>query len=196
MESIPTFFDNPAPPKSTNQPDGLIYIDDFLSSEEEKSLVKFIDEQKWNTSISRRTQHYGYNYSYTGRDVTPTTPIPPIFSSIRERLRSYFNCLPDQMIINEYKPGQGIAAHTDHIGNFGPVVVSISLLAPVEMEFTRNSIATYPLILKPRSAVILTGESRYKWKHEIARRASDVIDGKIVQRLRRISLTFRTVRKK
>jgi alkylated DNA repair dioxygenase AlkB len=41
--------------------------------------------------------------------------------------------------------------------------------------------------------LILSGEARYDWTHEIPARKSDVINGARQPRTRRVSLTFRTV---
>jgi hypothetical protein len=49
------------------------------------------------------------------------------------------------------------------------------------------------LHLPARSLLILTGEARYEWQHGIAPRRSDKIDGRMVPRGRRVSLTFRQV---
>ncbi len=43
----------------------------------------------------------------------------------------------------------------------------------------------------------MSGDSRYKWRHEIARRKSDVIENVgTIQRGVRVSMTFRIMRKK
>jgi len=177
------------------QMNNLTYIDDFLSPEEEKELISFIDNQKWNTSLSRRTQHYGYEYSYNSRDIKKIEKIPEIFDNLLERMEKYFKKKPDQLIINEYVPGQGIAPHIDHVKNFGPVVASISLLSPVDMDFDKGEGKTTSLILKARSVIFLEGDARYKWKHSIAKRKTVTVDGKRIPRGRRVSLTFRTVNK-
>jgi len=49
------------------------------------------------------------------------------------------------------------------------------------------------LYVAPRSVYIMTGEARYKWKHEMIARKSDIVDGKRVKRERRISITLRNV---
>jgi len=177
------------------------YLDSFVSEAEEKEIISFIDSQPWNTSLSRRTQHYGYEYSYNSGSVGKVKPIPKIFEGILEKLKVYFGgspdrgtSIPDQLIINEYIPGQGIAPHVDHTRNFGPVVVSISLLSDICMEFRKED-EKQVKVLKRGSLLVLQGESRYKWKHGIPPRKTDVIDGKRVNRKRRVSLTFRTVKK-
>ena len=42
--------------------------------------------------------------------------------------------------------------------------------------------------------LILSGEARYDWTHEIPAHKSDMINGARQPRTRRVSLTFRTVR--
>jgi len=51
---------------------------------------------------------------------------------------------------------------------------------------TRSSI-----LLEPHSLLMLSGEARYSWSHEIPARQSDLIEGMRVTRGRRVSLTFR-----
>lgn len=46
--------------------------------------------------------------------------------------------LPDQVIVNEYQPGQGIANHIDCISCFSGTVISLSLGSSCIMDFTRN----------------------------------------------------------
>jgi alkylated DNA repair dioxygenase AlkB len=50
-----------------------------------------------------------------------------------------------------------------------------------------------PLLLMPGSLLVLSGEARYQWQHEIRGRKVDHWEGKKMERLRRVSLTFRKV---
>lgn len=168
-------------------PEGLTYVPDFISEQQEKEFVEYIDKQSWDTSISRRTQHYGFRYHYGKKSISEekVPDIPEIFDSVLDKLKTHFDGgKPNQMIINEYKPGQGIGAHIDHVGNFGPVVASISLLSTTEMDF-RYQEQLYTQKLRPKSAVVLSGDARYKWSHAIKPKNVN---------FRRISLTFRTIR--
>ena len=97
---------------------------------------------------------------------------------------------PNQMIVNEYNPGQGIQPHTDHVRLFGDTIVSISLGSPVIMEFILSGVVE-KVFLQPRSMIVLTGDSRYLWKHSIPARKTDVYDDQIFHISRRVSLTFR-----
>lgn len=177
----------------SSTPKGLTYVKQFISPEYQAELMQFIEKQEWDTSISRRTQHYGYRYNYQDKSAeTKLGEIPKVFDGLRKSLTEHFGTIPTQVIINEYKPKQGIASHVDHVKYFGPVVASISLLSSLEMELNRGQ-EKHCQILHPGSALILSDESRYKWSHQIRPREYDVIDGVEKRRSRRVSITFRTM---
>ncbi len=105
---------------------------------------------------------------------------------------AHIDRVPEQVIVNEYLPGQGIAMHTDHRG-FGLTVCTISLGDDWEMDFSENWDEKRPALLHRRSLVLLTGEARSVWQHGIAPRKSEPAKGGRRNRRRRLSLTFRTV---
>jgi len=173
-------------------PPGLTYTDDFITKEEETALLTAINGCPWDTTLARRTQHYGYKYPYQAKDkLEVTTAIPQFCEAIQKRAEELTNKQFDQLIINEYVPGQGISAHVDNIKLFGDTVVSVTLGSFAAMVFTRhdedNNLVTYEKVLKRRSIAILQGDSRYKWTHSIPARKQD--NGH--NRSTRISLTFR-----
>ncbi len=178
---------------------GLKYIPNYIDVSTEKKLIEKIDSQTWITDLKRRVQHYGYKYDYRARRIDLSMKIGelPIWAkdiAIRLKDDGYFNEIPDQVIVNEYMPGQGITAHIDCKPCFDDIIISLSLASEATMVFTNENIGEkVPIILRKRSLVILRGDSRYTWKHAIPARKSDKIDGKIVKRQRRISLTFRRV---
>jgi hypothetical protein len=99
----------------------------------------------------------------------------------------------DQMLVNEYLPGQGIAFHRDY-EPYGRAVASLSLLAACVMDFRhRATDRRERLLLERRSLLVLSDEARYVWEHGIAGRKKDVWQGVPVQRQRRLSVTFRTL---
>lgn len=98
-----------------------------------------------------------------------------------------------QIIINEYVPGNGITGHIDSPKIFGDVICSISLLEPTLMTFTRNDVVIEKFLEK-NSIVILEGDARYKWKHEISKNKTFVYDGKKFKKQRRVSITTRTMK--
>jgi alkylated DNA repair dioxygenase AlkB len=100
----------------------------------------------------------------------------------------------DQAIINEYLPGQGIYRHIDCEPCFGPEIVSLSIGSECLMEFThRVSQQTQCMLLAPRSVLRLTDDARFQWMHGIPARRTDQVNGRIIVRQRRMSITFRKV---
>ncbi len=178
---------------------GLSYIPNFITSAEETTLLNAIDQQPWLTDLKRRVQHYGWKYDYTARRVDETMRLgvlPDWLMDYCQKLKSegYFPKLPDQVIINEYQPGQGIAPHIDCVPCFEETIASLSLGSPCVMEFTNPATGEkINQLLEPRSLLIFSGEARYQWRHGIAARKTDKYEGHIIQRGRRISLTFRNV---
>ena len=62
----------------------------------------------------------------------------------------------DQMIVNEYEPGQGINPHIDNTTLFRDTIVSVSLGSPTVMVFEKDKKKT-EFILKRRVALIMEG---------------------------------------
>lgn len=178
---------------------GLTYIPEYISGATESALLRTIDIQPWITELKRRVQHYGYRYDYKARSIVPESrlgTLPEWLSSYCEQLRAdgLFPQIPDQVIINEYQPKQGISAHIDCVPCFTETIASLSLGSHCVMEFmhveTRKKI---PILLEPRSLVVLTGCARYRWQHAIPHRKTDKYNSFIFPRRRRLSLTFRKV---
>ncbi len=172
---------------------GLDFVADFVTLDEELMLMHAADSGTWSTQWKRRTQWYGARYGVEAAEDAAKREIPGWAGVIRERLvfSGVFTSLPPQMGINEYLPGQGIAAHVDHMEG---TVVSLSLGSGCMMEFRELSgSAMRDLYLPRRSIVVLNDAARYQWTHGIAPRLRDVVDGRVLTRTRRISLTFRSV---
>ena len=177
----------------------LTYIPDFITAGQEAELIGIIDQQPWLTDLKRRVQHYGWKYDYTARRVNDSMrlgDIPDWLQAYCHKLTEarHFNKTPDQVIINEYQPGQGIASHIDCVPCFEEVIGSISLGSPVLMDFTHSKTnEKISVLLESRSLFLLSGDARYVWKHGIANRKSDKYNGFVMPRGSRISMTFRNV---
>lgn len=185
----------PAAPTIT----GLTYIADYIDESTESALLEIIDSQSWMHDLKRRVQHYGWRYDYKARNVTSDLRIgalPDWLQTYAVRLQQggLFAEIPDQVIINEYQPGQGISAHIDCVPCFADTIASLSLGSPCVMDFTHGKTGEKStLLLESRSLLVLNGDARYIWQHAIAGRKTDRHNGQIIQRTRRISLTFRKV---
>lgn len=189
-----SLFDDELPP-------GFRYRRDFITEDEEASLVGGIAQVRFATFeirgvvARRRVAFFGRSYDAGSM---PTAPIPDFLLPIRERLAAWCGIDAhafEMALINEYPAGAPIGWHRD-----APQyedVAGLSLLSACRMKFRpylppagRRSpglakrTATHEIALAPRSAYLMTGESRQRFEHHIP----------AVTALR-YSVTFRTLRR-
>lgn len=178
---------------------GLKYIVDFIDHDTHDQILSQVDASPWLSDLKRRVQHYGYKYDYKSRIINYSMrigPLPVWAEKLAVQLcqRGLMKEMADQLIVNEYLPGQGIANHVDCVPCFTDTIASLSLGSSCVMNFTnKQTEQSIPIWLEPRSLVVLQDEARYAWTHGIASRKSDPFQGRTIQRSRRVSLTFRKV---
>ena len=176
---------------------GLSYIPQYIGLDHHDRLMETVDKQLWRNDLTRRTQHYGYVYDYRAKTVDISMYLGELPVWLQDMAKHLYDDgliseIPDQVIINEYQPGQGIADHVDCMPCFGDVIFSLSLGSSVVMDLKQAG-KTVQILLEPCSLLVLSGEARYKWTHGIPKRKQDNFVGQIINRKRRISLTFRKV---
>ncbi|WP_371494213.1 alpha-ketoglutarate-dependent dioxygenase AlkB [Kitasatospora sp. NBC_00374] len=181
---------------------GLHLIADWLDPDACARLLSKVDAADWSAPLRRRVQHYGHAYDYGRRAVSAgasAAAAPPLPRWAREHARrlvreGLMDQEADQVIVNEYRPGQGISAHVDCVPCFGPVVAAVSLGSSCTMDFSHPGDGTKAAVrLAPGSLCVMTGPARWTWRHGIAARRSDPGPLGRIPRDRRVSVTFRTV---
>ncbi|CAG5129385.1 unnamed protein product [Candidula unifasciata] len=202
----------PSPLKpSSERPPGLHVLEDFVTEEDEEKLLSLVnmddtEEIKVGGVMKhRQVKHFGFEFRYDINDVDVNNPlpdgIPPLCQNILHRAYNLgvIGHMPDQLTVNQYKPGQGIPPHVDTVDAFEDGIVSLSLGSQTMMDF-RHPDGRHLLVTLPRrSLLVMTGESRYIWSHGITPRKSDIVltpdrDGLTLQnRDVRTSFTFRKV---
>lgn len=180
-------------------PDGLSLQRDVITLDMEQKIITWLDNQPWSTDISRRTQHYGYQYNYYGSDLLPAKPLCGAILEIAEIFAKAGLMNPVQCIVNEYDRTQGIAPHVDNLV-FGNTIISLSIGDDGVLVFSKDN-NIYPCYLPRRSVMMISGAARYEWKHCIKKSATytnPLTDEKIVKAVnyRRISLTYRELANK
>ena len=97
--------------------DGATIVPDIVTEAEEQRILLRIAQAPWMSDLSRRVQHYGFRYNYRGPANgrhDPAPPFPRWAAVIGDRLSPFFDgAMPEQCIVNEYRPGQGIGMHAD-----------------------------------------------------------------------------------
>ena len=176
-------------------PEGLTYVEEFVSEAEERGLLDVLDGVEFRTltmrgQTARRTvRHYGLDYDYEGGELVPAEPLPAGLEFLRERCAALIEREPAdlvQILVSRYPEGAGIGWHRD-APMFGSKIAGVSLLSPVRMRFQRTikgERETAAIELAPRSAYVLSGKARWSWQHSIPA-AKEL----------RYSVTFRTLRR-
>jgi alkylated DNA repair dioxygenase AlkB len=177
----------PAPPP------GLRYGVDLVDAEDEAALVREIARLELRPfefhgyQGLRRIHSFGYRYDYSRRGVFAAESMPYFLQSLRREVAGFAACAPEdfaQALVSEYAPGAPIGWHRDK-PEFG-IVVGVSLLSACALRLRRRRSERQwdrcAIELQPRSAYLLSGESRSLWEHSIAPMAA-----------LRYSVTFRTL---
>ena len=180
-------------------PAGFQYRDDFISAREETQLVADIQTIEFSTFemrgvvARRRVAFFGRSYDAVPG---PERPIPDVLFFVRDRLAAWAKIEPAAFamaLINEYREAAPIGWHRD--APQYDIVAGVSLLSSCRMKL-RPYVAprdvpalkgprktTHEIELQPRSAYLITGESRQAYEHSIP-----PVDSL------RYSITFRTLR--
>ncbi|KAJ2998082.1 hypothetical protein HDV02_004907 [Globomyces sp. JEL0801] len=149
---------------------GLHVIPNFISNQEEHDLMEFLDSQKWNglgiapnPELKRRTQQYGYLFSYRYRQIqSDQTQLPEPFLPLLSKFNAHKYYLQNQynhLVINEYEKNQGIMPHIDAPKIFGATIASLSMLSDCVMTFTekQDESIEYKVHLPRYSVIVMTG---------------------------------------
>lgn len=196
---------------SSNPPNGLILLEDFITEEMEQKLIA---QLQWNQDDcenqlkNRKVIHFGYEFIYGSNNVDPNCPLDKkipkdceqLWDILKQRYPSFRKFQPDQLTVNRYAPGDGIPPHCDTHSCFEDPIVSLSLGSSIVMDFKQSQTSEKTRMLLPqRSLLIMSGEARYGWTHGIAPRMSDIVLSSnrhltVQKRGVRFSFTFRKLR--
>lgn len=178
---------------------GLVLCRAFLDVQSQSELVREIDAAPWSEELKRRVQHWGYKYDYAARSAR----LRPRKLHFPQWGRELVRCMLDsgitatefdQVIVNEYLPGQGISSHIDDVSSFDNEISSISLCSTCVIEFSHVVTGDVVVqLLEPGDLLVIKDEARFQWRHQIRPRKSDFWLGRIVPRARRLSITFRKI---
>ena len=170
---------------------GLHYRENIIGEAEERVLVERLGQldlapfrfHGWLGN--RKTQSFGWRYDFDDASFMPSAPMPDWLQPLRDRAAAFARVRAEDFVhvlLARYDPGAGIGWHRDR--DVFDQVVGISLNTPAKLRFRQrmtNAFRRTSLELVPRSAYLLSGESRWEWEHSIA--PGDQL---------RFSVTFRT----
>eukprot|EP00873_Tetraselmis_striata_P037064 jgi/Tetstr1/457328/TSEL_043932.t1 len=169
--------------------EGLFYVPEFISPEEEAALVRFIDAEptgRWVEAGERRMLNWG------GRpgELAVREALPACIQGLVERMVAWDVYTPahapNHCLVNEYLLGGGIPPHQDG-ALYAPCVATITLEGPALMDFHQVSgeqeigepsavgSAAAQVLLQPRGLLLMRGEAYTRLLHSIPSQRQDNI---------------------
>lgn len=179
---------------------GFYLYPNFIDEALEQQLLDEIDNQTWIVDYLRRLQYYGYrNELEKPYHLVPFPVAMPVhmreFSKALVE-KGIIQLMPDQVIVNEYIPGEGIKPHKDR-AYYENQICGVNLGGGCVMRFISGKNEEFIDIEVPRRSVyVMQDDARKKWKHAIPPRKKDNVDGTVKYRERRVSVTYRKVKPK
>jgi alkylated DNA repair dioxygenase AlkB len=177
-------------------------VRDFLTFEEEATLVEWLSPQRWQPSKRNGkclSLHWGVVIDYSGavprtrmpRAEAGELPLPSELQFILERFTQHVETgsawHPNECNANEYVRARGdyLTPHFDDRKLSGDIICNVNLLSDCVMQFSKPGSTSAPFRVKlPRfSASVMSRSSRFEYRHEILH--EDFLGE------RRISLNFR-----
>ena len=101
-------------PEKLSPPKGFVFQSDFLSLQEERDLIAFIQTlnfkkfQFYVVTAKRRVIHFGLHYAFTSRALSPAPALPAVFQPIPEKAATFTGIDPadfSETLVTEYQPG-------------------------------------------------------------------------------------------
>lgn len=176
------------------QPSGLRMQHDFITEDHEADLIQIFHGLDWPERPGRRSLHWGYTFCYKTFGIDKDIPFKPFPDWLEPLLPTTEGRPPDQVCLQYYPPGTGIPPHVDTHSAFDQLY-SLSLGAPIMMQFREGAGPKIDLDLVPRSMLQMSGDARLHWTHGIKAKKTDLLpDGTVRLREPRWSFTYRWLR--
>jgi alkylated DNA repair dioxygenase AlkB len=157
---------------------GFRYEEALISEAEERQLLERLDQLElapfrfhgWLGN--RKTKSFGWRYDFEDASFTRAEPIPEWLQPLREKAAGFAGLRPGDFVhvlLARYDRGAGIGWHRDR--DVFEQVVGVSLNTPAKLRFRRRTADGFrraSVQIEPRSAYLLSGESRWAWEHSIS----------------------------
>ncbi|KAJ3236965.1 Alpha-ketoglutarate-dependent dioxygenase alkB 6 [Chytriomyces hyalinus] len=180
------------------------YIPNFITSAEETRLLNKVyqaPQSKWVNLSNRRLQNWGATTPKEGSTTAIAHPLPDWLNTTavsisnaviecaadannnttKDISRVFSETTPNNCLINEYLPGQGIMPHTDGPA-FKSAVATVTLGSHCVLDFYhkdkgagRDVDPDFSLLLQPRSLVIIHDDLYNNYLHGIKEVTQDMV---------------------
>ncbi|KAJ3264971.1 hypothetical protein HDU77_007060 [Chytriomyces hyalinus] len=184
-------------------PASYCYIPNFITSADETRLLNKVyqaPQSKWVTLSNRRLQNWGATTPKEGSTTAIAHPLPDWLNTTAISIRNtaiecmndtnnttkdiarvFAETTPNNCLINEYLPGQGIMPHLDGPA-FKSAVATVTLGSHCVLDFYhkdkgagRDVDPDFSLLLQPRSLVIIHDDLYNNYLHGIKEVVQDAV---------------------
>ncbi|CAG7725548.1 unnamed protein product [Allacma fusca] len=187
-------------------PSSIYYIPAFVSEAEESLILRRVNEAplpRWTQLSNRRLQNWGGDPHPKGM-IAEALPdwLKKYTDSIGSIKGIFENSPPNHVLVNEYRPGQGIMPHLDG-PLFYPTITTISVGSHAVLNFYRpldcddvsaessqssetsqmsswSSRLEFSLLVQPRSLLILRDKAYDYYLHGIEEICKDELTDKVI----------------
>ncbi|KAL2431577.1 hypothetical protein ABEF95_011674 [Exophiala dermatitidis] len=169
-------------------PPSCYYLPNFITPAEEEQIIADIlklPQSRWTVLTHRRLLSLPSSLTGSARDTLLDAPLPGYLRSTVSRLKDHkffehsTHQAPNHVLINEYKPGEGIMPHEDGPA-YNPITATISLGSHTVLEIykkneqgEREAKPTWRILQEPRSLLVTTGEMYVQTLHGISEVETD-----------------------
>ncbi|KEF58640.1 uncharacterized protein A1O9_06566 [Exophiala aquamarina CBS 119918] len=164
-------------------PESCYYVNGFITPAEEHQIldqIRRLPESRWTVLSHRRLLSLPSSLVGPAHDTLIAAAMPSFLDSVVRRLREegYFEDSthkgPNHVLINEYKPGEGIMPHVDGPA-YNPITATVSLGSHTVLEIykkneygEREAVPAWRVLQEPRSLLVTTGDMYVNTLHGIS----------------------------
>lgn len=177
-------------------PNGFVYRPNFLTEEEEETLLATIKALPLERELyqgeyhsKRRSCSFGWTYDFNRKRRVPGAKLPRFLSPGVRKMAKWLDIKRDRIVqahVIEYSPGAAIGWHTDKEAFEHVIGLSLGGWCTMRLRKTKrpHDKNITALDLEPRSIYVMQKEVRWHWQHSVAK-----------TKTLRYSITFRTLPK-
>ncbi|WP_244258759.1 alpha-ketoglutarate-dependent dioxygenase AlkB [Cupriavidus gilardii] len=159
---------------------GLIYQPDFLSPDEETSIIEIVQSLPLQAArykgylARRRVVSFGGSYDFDSNELLPAQALDARLLPLRERVAQWAGMSPERLahvLVAEYAPGTPLGWHRD-VPDFERIF-GVSLGGAARLRFRpypySSSLRRHIVALdaQPRSIYRIEGDARWQWQHSV-----------------------------
>lgn len=140
---------------------GLDFVEDFIGEDLEAELIGLLDVGARNPGTAGITHVQGF----MALDAC-YSPVPEPVVSVIDLVEPHMG-RPESVIASVYEVGASLAPHIDP-ELWSDTICVVSLQGPAELQFSSWVTGEKRRrVVKPRTLMVMSGESRYQWLHGI-----------------------------